>query len=176
MEPNKGQESGEMYSPDNQGEYMPEAGTLSFSIQGLSDALTALDTEVTMVQPPSEKYALLLEITMADHLGCPHPSTFSWSVEMVMHVLKGDPTLKDLEHVQIDGPGMAYLFFFDKQGHKGLVLEATQTLRNRHSPSGSPALHTLLSFSFHWQKAGSGQLLHQNGTTRGLDQSMQVAP
>ena len=61
MEPNKGEESGEMYSPDDQGEYMPEAGALSFSVQGMSDALTALDTEVTVVQPPSEEFALLLE-------------------------------------------------------------------------------------------------------------------
>ena len=89
MEPNKGEESGEMY----QGEYVPKAGVLSFSIQGLSDALTALDTEVTMVQPPSEGYTLLLEVTMADHPGHPHPPAFSWNVGVVMHVLIGDPTL-----------------------------------------------------------------------------------
>ena len=46
-----------------------------------------------------------------------------------MHVLKGNPTLRDLEHIQVDGPGTAYLFFFDKQGHRGLTLDATQTLR-----------------------------------------------
>ena len=80
MEPNKGKESGEMYSPDDQGEYVPEVGMPSFSIQGLSDALTALDTEVTMVQPPSEEYALLLEVTMADHPGhpCPPHSPGMW--------------------------------------------------------------------------------------------------
>ena len=44
MEPNKSEESGEMYLPDNQGEYVPEVGMLSFSVQGLSDALTALET------------------------------------------------------------------------------------------------------------------------------------
>ena len=61
MEPNKGEESGEMYSPDEQGEYMPKAGAPSFSLQGLSDALQALDTKVTVVQPPSEEFALLLK-------------------------------------------------------------------------------------------------------------------
>ena len=49
MEPNKSEELGEMYSPDDQGEYVPEVGMLSFSVQGLSDALTALDTEVMEV-------------------------------------------------------------------------------------------------------------------------------
>ena len=92
----------------------------NFSVQGLSDTLTALDTELTMIQPPSKEYALLLEVTMADCLGHWHPPTFSWNAGMVIHVLKGDPTLKDLEHVQVDGPGTVYLFFFDKQGCKEL--------------------------------------------------------
>ena len=48
---------------------------------------------------------------------------------MVMHILKGDPTLRDLEHVQVDGPSAAYLFFFDKQGHRGLTYNAAQALR-----------------------------------------------
>ena len=60
------EDSGEMYSSDNQGEYMPEAATQNFSIQGLSDALTSLDAEVTVVQLSAEEYALLLEVTMAD--------------------------------------------------------------------------------------------------------------
>ena len=48
---------------------------------------------------------------------------------MVLHVLKGDPTLKDLEHVQVDSPSMVYLFFYDKQGHRRLKWDATQALR-----------------------------------------------
>ena len=114
-----------MYSPDDQGEYMPELGMHNFLVQGLSDALTALGSEVTVVQPPTEEYALMLEVTMADHPRHPHPPAFSWNMGMVMHVLKGDPTLRDLEHVQVDGPGVAYLFFFDKQGHRGLKHDAT---------------------------------------------------
>ena len=97
--------------------------------KGCLDTLTALDTEVTMVQPPSEEYALLLEVTMADHPGHPHPPVFFWNAGMVMHVLKGNPALRDLEHIQVDGPGTAYLLFFNKQGHKGLTLKAAQTLR-----------------------------------------------
>ena len=42
-------ESGEMYSPDNQGEYMPKSGTHNISIKGLSDALMALESEVMVV-------------------------------------------------------------------------------------------------------------------------------
>ena len=48
---------------------------------------------------------------------------------MVLHILKGDPTLRDLEHVQVDGPGTAYLFFYDKQGCRGLKQDATETLQ-----------------------------------------------
>ena len=33
-----------------------------------------------------------------------------------MHILKNDPVLRELEHMQVDGPGTAYLFFYDKQG------------------------------------------------------------
>ena len=60
------EDSGEMYSPDDQGEYVPEVGVMNFSIQGLSDALTSLDSEATVVQPLAEEYTLLLEVTMAD--------------------------------------------------------------------------------------------------------------
>ena len=111
------------------GEYVPKSGMQNFSIQGLLDALTSLESEVTMVQPLAEEYALLLEVTMDDHPRHPRPPTFSWNVGMVLHVLKGDPTLRDLEHVQVDSPSMAYLFFYDKQGHRGLKYDATQALQ-----------------------------------------------
>ena len=61
-------DSGEMYSPDDQGEYVPEVGVQNFSIQGLSDVLTSLDSEVTVVQPPTEEYVLLMEFWY----GSPH--------------------------------------------------------------------------------------------------------
>ena len=53
-------------------------------------------------------------------LGWPHPPTFSWNVGMVMDMLKSDPVLREWEHMQVDGPGTAYLFFYDKQGYCGL--------------------------------------------------------
>ena len=53
---------------------------------------------------------------MADCPGHPHPPVFSLNAGMVMHVLKSDPMLRDLKHIQVDGPRMAYLFFFYKQG------------------------------------------------------------
>ena len=46
-----------------------------------------------------------------------------------MHVLKSDPVLWELEHVQVDGPGTAYLFFYDKQGHWGLEQDATDAVQ-----------------------------------------------
>ena len=48
---------------------------------------------------------------------------------MVMHILKSDPVLKELEHVQVDGPGTAYLFFYDKQGCQGLGQDAVAAVR-----------------------------------------------
>ena len=74
MEPNKGEESGEMYMPDEQGEYTPEVGMSCFSVQGLTDTLTALETEVTKVQLPSVEFPLQIEVMMADCLGCHCPS------------------------------------------------------------------------------------------------------
>ena len=65
MELNR-EDSGVMYLPDDQGGYVPESGMQNFSVQGLSDVLRSLESEVTMVQPLAEEYALLLEVTMAD--------------------------------------------------------------------------------------------------------------
>ena len=46
-----------------------------------------------------------------------------------MHVLKSDPVLWELGHVQVDCPGTAYLFFYNKQGHWGLEQDATDAVR-----------------------------------------------
>ena len=128
MELNR-EDAGEMYLPDDQGEYLPEEGTQNFSIQDLSDVLMSLESQVTVVQPPAEEYALLLEVTMADQPGHPHPPAFSWNAGMVLHVLKGDPVFQDLEHVQVDSPGTTYLFFCDKQGCRGPKQDVTENLR-----------------------------------------------
>ena len=118
MDPNRCEDSGEMYSPDGQGEYAPLDGATRFSVQGLSDALADVGEGITEAQ--AKEYAMMLEVMMADCPGWPHPPTFSWNAGMVMHVLKSDPVLRELEHVQMDGLGTAYLSFYDRQGYRGL--------------------------------------------------------
>ena len=44
----------------------PELGMQNFSIQGLTDELTSLEIEITVVQPLTKEYTLLLEVTMTD--------------------------------------------------------------------------------------------------------------
>ena len=109
-----------MYLPNEQGECTLEDGTQALRVQGLADALLGLKLEDTVVEPPKEELILRLEVTMADCPGHPHPLVFSWNTGMVMHVLKNDPALRDLEYVQVDNPGTAYLFFLDKQCHRRL--------------------------------------------------------
>ena len=48
-----------------------------------------------------------------------------------MHVLKINLVLRELEHVQVDGLGIAYLFFYDKQGHQGLGQDAMDAVQTR---------------------------------------------
>ena len=38
-------------------------------------------------------------------------------------MLKSNPALRDLEHRQADGPGLAYLFFYDQHGYHSLSKE-----------------------------------------------------
>ena len=72
---------------------------------------------------------MMLEVTMADHPGQPHPPTFSWNRGMVMHILKSDLVLTELEHMQVDSPGTAYLFFYDKQDRWGLGQDTAYAIR-----------------------------------------------
>ena len=127
MDPDRHEDLGEMYSPDDQGEYMPLDETPRFSLQGLSDALA--DVGEGMGKTSAEEYTLMLEVMMADRPGRPHPPAFSWNAGMVMHILKSNPVLWELEHVQVDGPGTAYLFFYDKQGHRGLEQDAVDAVQ-----------------------------------------------
>ena len=62
---------------------------------------------------------------------------------MVMHVLKSDLVLRELEHVQVDGPGTAYLFFYDKQGHQGLGQDATHAVQTHMEEAFQSGSHTL---------------------------------
>ena len=147
MDSHRGEESGEMYSPNEQGEYTPADGAQAFIVQGLTDALSGLESEDTVVEPPKEELILQLEVMMADCPGRPHPPAFLWNTSMVMHVLKNDPTLRDLEYVQVDNPGTTYLFFLD--AWRRLV-----PICQEHSPSGFHALLTLQPSQFPLQRGG----------------------
>ena len=116
-----------MYSPDEQGEYTLLDGAPRFSVQGLSNSLA--DVRKGINETPAEKYTMMLEVMMTDCPGWPHPPTFSWDVGMVMHVLKRDLVLRELEHMEVDGLGTAYLFFYDKQGHQGLDQDTTYVIQ-----------------------------------------------
>ena len=117
------EESGEMYSPNESGEYTLHGDAPNFTVQGLRDALT--EAEYAVTEPPhlADEFIIQLEVTMADRPGRPCPPAFSWNGGMVQHVLRGDPALRDLEHVQVDGPGLVYLFFHDQHGYCGLSKE-----------------------------------------------------
>ena len=128
MDSHRGEESGEMYSPNEQGEYTLEDGAQALTVQGLADTLSGLESEDTVVEPPEEELILQLEVTMVDCPGHPRLPAFLWNTSMVMHILKNDPALRDLEYVQVDNPGTTYLFFLDKQCHHGLPAEAAETL------------------------------------------------
>ena len=127
MDPDRHKDLGEMYSPDDQGEYTPLDEAPQFSLKGLSDALA--DVGEGTGKTSVEEYTLVLEVTMADRPGRPRPPAFSWNAGMVMHILKSDPVLWELEHVQVDGPGIAYLFFYKKQGHRGLEQDAADAVQ-----------------------------------------------
>ena len=65
MDLDRREDLGEMYSPDDQGEYMSLDETPQFSLQGLSNALADVREETG--KTATEEYALMLEVTMADH-------------------------------------------------------------------------------------------------------------
>ena len=119
---------------------------LQLSVQGLSNTLA--DVGEGIDETPAEEYAMMLEVMMADHPGWPHPPMF-WNAGMVMHVLKSDPVLRELEHVQVDNPGTAYLFFY-KQGHRGLGQDTVYAIRA------------------HVEEAFSGWILHSSHFTISL--------
>ena len=114
MEHEREEESQVMFSPNDSGESMPREDVMNFNVQGLRDALTA--AESTVVEPPCpvEEFIIQLEVMMADRPGWLHPPASSWSGGMVQHVLKSDPVLRELDHIQVNRSGLAYLFFYDR--------------------------------------------------------------
>ena len=101
MDSDRHEDSGEMYSPDDHGEYTLTDEALQFSVQGISDTLAEVGGE--MEETPMEEYAMMLEVTMANHPGQPHPPAFSWNAGMVIHPCGGsflsvDLMLRSLHH------------------------------------------------------------------------------
>ena len=156
MDPNRHEDSGEMNSPNEQSEYALLDGALRFSMQGLSDALA--DVRKGITEPPAEKYAMMLEVMMADYPGQLHPPAFSWNAGMVMHILNSDPVLRELEHVQVDCLGTTYLFFYDRQGHCGLSQDTTYTIQahveEAFSEWISHSAHFAISLLPQWRPGG----------------------
>ena len=69
MECDGEQESGEMFSPNESGEYTPCEDVAQFTVQGLRDVLTATESTVTEPPCPMDEYIIQLEVTMADWPG-----------------------------------------------------------------------------------------------------------
>ena len=102
---------------------MPCNDVARLTVQGLRDTLHAAESTVTEPPHPMDEYIIQLEVMMADQPNRPHPPAFSWNAGMVLHVLKSDLALRELEHIQVNSPGLAYLFFYDRHGHQGLMKE-----------------------------------------------------
>ena len=64
MDSDRHEDSGEMYSPDEQGEYTPLDGAPRFSMQGLSDALADVGEGIT--EPQAEEY--IQQIALVSHI------------------------------------------------------------------------------------------------------------
>ena len=65
MECDREEESGEMYSPNESGEYTPHGDAPNFTVQGLRDALN--EVESTMMEPPSIAEEFRLCAPIPDH-------------------------------------------------------------------------------------------------------------
>ena len=142
-----------MYSPNEQGKYTLEDGAQALTGQGLTDVLSGLESEDTVVEPPKEELILQLEVTIADRPGHPRLPAFSWNTSMVMHTLKNDPTLRDLGYVQVDNPGS----FWTSSAAAGCQQRRWRHLVpicQEHSPSGFHAWHTLQPSQFPLQRGG----------------------
>ena len=122
MECEREEELGEMYSP-NESEYTLHGDAPTFTVQGLWDALTEAEYVVIEPSPPADEFIIQFEVTMADQPGRPQPPPYLWNGGLVRHILKSYPAPRDLEHVQADSLGLAYLFFYDRCGYHGLSKE-----------------------------------------------------
>ena len=83
MEHEREEELGEMYSPNESGEYTPFGDMPNFTVQRLRDALTEAESAVTEPPHPTDEFIIHLEVTMADRPGRPRPPAYSWNGGMV---------------------------------------------------------------------------------------------
>ena len=79
MEHDRKEESGEMYSPNESGEYMLCGDVPNFTVQGLRDALNEAEVTVTEPSPLAEEFIIQLEVTMVDHPGRPRLPAYPWN-------------------------------------------------------------------------------------------------
>ena len=77
MEHEREEESGEMYSANESGEYTPCGDVLNFTVQGFRDALTEAESVVTEPPPPADEFIIQLEVTMVDQPGRLCPPAYS---------------------------------------------------------------------------------------------------
>ena len=69
MECDREEELGEMYSPNESGEYTPRGDAPNFTVQGLRDALNEAESTVTELPSLTEEFIIQLDVTMADQTG-----------------------------------------------------------------------------------------------------------
>ena len=69
MECEREEESWEMFSSNESGEYTPHNNAASFTVQGLRDTLTAAESTVTEQPCPMDEFIIQLEVTMVDQPG-----------------------------------------------------------------------------------------------------------
>ena len=155
MECEREEESGDMSSPNESGEYTPCRDAPNFAVQGLRDALTEAESAMTGPPHPADEFIIQLELTMTDQPGRLCPPAYSWNGGMVQPMLKGNPALRDLEHVQVDGPGLMYLFFMT--GMDITVSPKRKPYPSAHtlgmlSLNGSGDLHALTQFLYCWKQ------------------------
>ena len=66
MECDREEESGEMYSPNESGEYTLCGDVLNFTVQELRDALNEVESTVTEPPTLTEEFIIQLDVMMAD--------------------------------------------------------------------------------------------------------------
>ena len=84
MEHEREEESGEMYSPNESGEYTLHSDCTELHCAGVEGC--SHQSRVCMVTGPphpAEEFIIQLEVTMADQPGRPCPPAYSWNGGMV---------------------------------------------------------------------------------------------